>query len=555
MALLEESLRHDAGVLRKRESFFYPGLKMREEVLPASCSEDGGETPVGWLAAFFGEVWRGIGGVLAFVTFMAIALGYALFLFPMIRALPGSTEVKARRVRKIIGRSFAGFLRSCTALGLIRPLRVSGLENLDCSKPVIIVANHPTVFDIVVLGSVIPNFNCVVKHKLTSNIFLRGGVHAAGYVTNDRPEEIIQRCVEGFERSQPLIIFPEGTRSPKDGLGTFSRGAAHLALRTGMPVITAILECNPPAFRKGQKWYSVPKQAIEYSVRFEKFSSSDAVASANCLSMRARLMTAELEAVFRDRTGVQTESTTALFKPAVLIPNHNHKETIEALLNGLAVHQIDCVIVDDGSGSETQRVLELAANNRSWVRLVRRPQRGGKGAAVMDGLRVLAKAGYTHAVQMDADGQHDINDLAKFLRESRARPEALILGTPKYGPEVPRVRLLGRQLSRVLVWLETFSFAISDPLLGFRVYPLQETVSVLDSVRLGERMDFDPEIAVRLKWRGVPIKNIPTRVIYPPGGLSNFAFVRDNVLMVYLHLRLWADLLRQPFRHTSRGNG
>jgi glycosyltransferase involved in cell wall biosynthesis len=264
-------------------------------------------------------------------------------------------------------------------------------------------------------------------------------------------------------------------------------------------------------------------------------------------------MTEELEALFREQLGVPPELAAAPFKPAILIPNHNHKNMIEALLEQLAPHRIDCLIVDDGSEPETQRILELAASKRRWVQLLRRPQRGGKGAAVMDGLRTLARAGYTHAVQMDADGQHNAKDLGKFLSESRARPEALILGTPKYGREVPRVRLLGRQISRVLVWLETFSFAISDPLLGFRVYPLKETIDVLDHARLGERMDFDPEIAVRLKWRGLPIKNIPTRVIYPPDGLSNFALVRDNVLMVCLHLRLWADLFRQPFRGASRG--
>ena len=266
-------------------------------------------------------------------------------------------------------------------------------------------------------------------------------------------------------------------------------------------------------------------------------------------------MTEELEGVFRKRTGVKIENTTRRFRPAVLIPNHNHGSTIEALLHRLAAHEIDCLIVDDGSGAETQRALEEAARTRDWVQLLRRPERGGKGAAMMDGLRLLAKQGYTHAVQMDADGQHDVNDLKKFLKASCAQPEALILGTPKYGPEVPRVRLAGRQLSRLLVWLETFSFAISDPLLGFRVYPLRETVNVLESARLGERMDFDPEIAVRLKWRGLPIKNIPTRVIYPAGGLSNFAIVGDNVRMVNLHFRLCWELLRQPFRHSSRGNG
>src|SRR5690606_29870510 len=117
---------------------------------------------------------------------------------------------------------------------------------------------------------------------------------------------------------------------PKDSLGRFSRGAAHLALRTQLPVITATLECNPPVLGKHQKWYSVPERPIEFSVRFEKFNPSDAIAAASSLSSKARVMTNELEAFFGERMGVTTESKTPI-RPAVLIPNHNHRDTIEAL--------------------------------------------------------------------------------------------------------------------------------------------------------------------------------------------------------------------------------
>ena len=154
---------------------------------------------------------------------------------------------------------------------------------------------------------------------------------------------------------------------------------------------------------------------------------------------------------------------------------------------------------------------------------------------------------------MDADGQHDSDDLPKFLRESKAHPRALVLGKPTYGPDVPRIRLTGRQISRVLVWLETFSFAIGDPLLGYRVYPLNETAELTKRCSLGTRMDFDPEIAVRLKWNGLPIRNIPTRVSYPENGFSNFRMVTDNLWMVALHLRLLSRMLLRPFTLLRKG--
>ena len=241
------------------------------------------------------------------------------------------------------------------------------------------------------------------------------------------------------------------------------------------------------------------------------------------------------------------------FRPAFLIPDHNHQEAISSLLDQLEPLGRHCLIVDDGSAAATQRHLVQQAKLRPWVRVIRRSEQGGKGAAVMTGLRALHESGFTHAVQLDADGQHDPTDAALFLGEARAFPEALILGRPTYGIDVPRVRLAGRQLSRVLVWLETLSFDIGDPLLGYRVYPLRTTMELVNHQRLGTRMDFDPEIAVRLSWCGVPVRNIATRVFYPPGGLSHFRMLADNLRMVWLHVRLLAGMFRRLPLRTGKG--
>ena len=305
-----------------------------------------------------GKVWRFVGSGIVAGAFMMIALTCAGIVFPIVRVLATTKEEAGRRIRSIICSSFGRFLRSCSALGLIRPIKVRGLEQIAQGKPCIIVANHPTLFDVVVLGSLIRDFNCVVKHKLAKSVFLGGCVKAAEYVTNDKPQEIIEDCMAGFQRGQPLIIFPEGTRSPEKGLGPFNRGAAHLALRSGVPLITAVLKSDPPGFTKRKKWYAIPSRAMEYSVEFEVFeptAKSDAVQN---LSARTREMTSELECFFTEKLEVKRTASERLFRPAILIPNHNHKAEIGALMDRLAAFGIDCLIVDDGSEPETKRVLE-----------------------------------------------------------------------------------------------------------------------------------------------------------------------------------------------------
>lgn len=244
------------------------------------------------------------------------------------------------------------------------------------------------------------------------------------------------------------------------------------------------------------------------------------------------------------------------YRLCALIPVYNHGATVGAVQAQLAAQGLPCVLVDDGSEPGCAAVLDALAA-RPGTHLLRRPANGGKGAAVQDGLRAAAALGYTHALQVDADGQHALADAAAFARASRAHPQALVCGRPVYGDDVPRSRLYGRWLTRVWVWINTLSADIPDAMCGFRVYPLSLALPVIDGARVGQRMDFDIAVLVRLHWRGAPMIWLPTRVAYPRDGVSHFKSVRDNVLISRMHARLFFGMLvRAPallWRRLARG--
>jgi glycosyltransferase involved in cell wall biosynthesis len=229
--------------------------------------------------------------------------------------------------------------------------------------------------------------------------------------------------------------------------------------------------------------------------------------------------------------------------PCVLIPIYNHKDTIAAVLADLAPYRLPCIIIDDGSDAITREVLAQEAAKHAWVQVLRHERNGGKGRAVVTGFLYAHDKGYSHAIQIDADGQHNTRDIERFLAEAVAHPTALILGKPLFGPDVPRSRYYGRKISQWCAWAETLSLTIGDPLFGFRLYPLAATVALLRRQRLGCRMDFEPDIAVRLYWAGVEIRNVETRVFYPPEGVSHFRLFWDNVRLSWLHTRLLTGML------------
>jgi len=230
------------------------------------------------------------------------------------------------------------------------------------------------------------------------------------------------------------------------------------------------------------------------------------------------------------------------FRACVLIPTYDNPRTIAHVVASAREHLTDVIVVDDGSASPTQRVLR-EISERGEAQVVRREHNGGKGAAVKQGFAIALAQGFTHALQIDADDQHCSADIPRYLEAARRQPDALILGEPQFSSDAPKARLWGRLISVFFVHLETGGRVIKDPLCGYRLYPL---AAALACAPASDHMEFDPEIAVRMVWRGVPVINLPTAVRYvsrAQGGVSHFKLVRDNVRISLMHSRLMTRMI------------
>ena len=235
--------------------------------------------------------------------------------------------------------------------------------------------------------------------------------------------------------------------------------------------------------------------------------------------------------------------------PCALIPIYNHHATLRRLVDELRAQSLPVILVDDGSNAVTAATIDALASGDPEVTALRHPGNRGKGAAFLTGLEAAAEAGYTHVLQIDADGQHDPGQAGRLLDLARAEEQALVSGTPAYDASVPAVRYYGRWITHVLVWLETWSRELKDSMCGYRVYPVPATLAAFASQPVGRRMDFDTEIMVRLFLSGTPVRFVPVEVRYPRDGLSNFRMLRDNLRMTWLHLRLLAGM---PLRLVHR---
>jgi glycosyltransferase involved in cell wall biosynthesis len=237
-----------------------------------------------------------------------------------------------------------------------------------------------------------------------------------------------------------------------------------------------------------------------------------------------------------------------MFKAVVVIPVYNHQHAIGTVLTQVLAQHVHAILVDDGSDANCAAVLdELAARYPQQVVLVRLPENQGKGGAVLAGCARALELGYSHALQIDADGQHRVEDVPRFLGMAAENPLAVIVGYPVYDDSVPRLRLYARYLTHIWVWINTLSLDIRDSMCGFRVYPLRPLLTLDKNQRLGRRMNFDTDVLVRLYWAGLPIVNQPTKVSYPLDGVSHFRLWLDNVLITRMHTTLFFGmLLRLP---------
>jgi len=243
------------------------------------------------------------------------------------------------------------------------------------------------------------------------------------------------------------------------------------------------------------------------------------------------------------------------FKPCAVIPVYNHHTALPRIVAALRENRLPVILADDGSDAETKRALAGLAGPD--VELLTHTENRGKGTVMLEGFRRAGERGFSHALQIDADGQHELGDVPALLALSEQNPDRLVSGVPRYDASVPAVRFYGRYLTHGLVWLESLSFRLEDSMCGFRVYPLAPTLALMDRVRIGPRMDFDTDIMVRLCWAGTESLFLPTRVRYPEDGLSHFRMFKDNGRMAWLHLRLGFGMLpRAPgliWRRLHRG--
>jgi len=240
------------------------------------------------------------------------------------------------------------------------------------------------------------------------------------------------------------------------------------------------------------------------------------------------------------------------FNPCFLIPCFNHGDALPDVVTALSKrYDYPIIIVDDGSDLATKQVIN-SLTKQPKVDLVTLNQNLGKGGAVIAGINAAKQLNFSHAIQIDADGQHDLSSLPLLLSESRQHPTALISGYPVYDKSVPKARFYGRYLTHIWVWIETLSFSIKDSMCGFRAYPITATTALLSSTKIGLRMDFDIEIMVRLYWADCEVRFVKTKVNYPEGGISHFHAFQDTVKITVMHSCLFFAMLPRIPKLLSR---
>ncbi len=234
------------------------------------------------------------------------------------------------------------------------------------------------------------------------------------------------------------------------------------------------------------------------------------------------------------------------------MPVYRHEKTSRRVVESLVNLNVPVILIDDGNAPEGREILVQIAKDFADVELVTHKCNRGKGAAMRSGMEAAVAAGFTHALQVDADGQHDMEAIPFFINEVREHPDDFICGYPEYDESVPKAREQGRKITNFWVAIETLSLKIPDAMCGFRIYPLASSWPVMKCLR-NNRMGVDIESIVRLAWAGLQMRFFPIKVRYPEDGVSNFRMFHDNVVISMTHTMLcFGMLIRLPLILTRR---
>jgi predicted LPLAT superfamily acyltransferase len=231
------------------------------------------------------------------------------------------------------------------------------------------------------------------------------------------------------------------------------------------------------------------------------------------------------------------------YRLCAVIPTHNHVDALGGVIGRLREAGLPVIVIDDGSGAAIGERIRALCATFDDVEYNRHSFNGGKGFAVMCGLARALERGFSHAVQVDADGQHDLNTLGALIEASKRVPEALVTGVPRFLEPIPLVRRIFRPVTGFWVAINSVSLHMPDAMCGFRVYPLAATVALVRKSVRGRRMDFDIEVLVKAHWAGIPLIAVPVTVQYPKDNFSNFDALRDNVLLTGMQTRLFFGML------------
>ena len=244
----------------------------------------------------------------------------------------------------------------------------------------------------------------------------------------------------------------------------------------------------------------------------------------------------------------QVDSNMSDLALCIVVPIYNHGKQLYKTISNLATFNLPIILVDDGSDTETKRVIAKVVDEFKQIKKCKTlDDNMGKGVAVTVGVNIAFHYDYTHIFQIDADGQHDFADIPKFIQEMKKHPKALISGMPIYDHTIPKSRLHGRKITNFWVTVETLTMKITESMCGFRIYPVIKYLEVSNRKNFASRMNFDIDIIVRMYWSGININYIKTKVIYPADGHSNFRMVKDNILITMTHITLvFGMLIRFP---------
>lgn len=247
--------------------------------------------------------------------------------------------------------------------------------------------------------------------------------------------------------------------------------------------------------------------------------------------------------IMKKETLIQAEVTMSDFRPCILIPVFRHGKACQTVVEQIIHYNVPLILVDDGNAEETKLYLSQIKDFHPEVELVTLPKNLGKGGAFKAGVIRAKELGFTHVLQLDADGQHEHSKIPLFIKKAKASPSKLICGYPEYDESAPNHRKNAHSFANTWCAIVTWSSKIADSLCGFRIYPLEKTFDFVTKKAFDKRMGFDIDILVQLMQSGVDVEFYPVKVTYPSDGISNFHAFRDNVRISWVFTRLFCRMM------------